>query len=97
MANSMEIPQKTNKQKIELPYDPAFPLLGLYLDKTIIQKYTSTPVFIAALFIIAKTWKQPKCPLTDKWSKKMWSVCVYMYFLWPILYICTHTHLYIYV
>ena len=57
------------KLKLELSY-PAIPLLGIYLDKTIIQKDTCTPVFIAALFSIAKTWKQPKCPLTDKWIKK---------------------------
>ena len=60
------------KLKIELPYDPAILLLGIYLDKTIIQKDTCTPMFIAGLFIIAKTWKQPKCPSTDEWIKKMW-------------------------
>ena len=54
------------KLKIELPYDPAIPLLGIYLDRTIIQKYTCTPMFIAALLTIAKTWKQPKRPLTDE-------------------------------
>ena len=53
------------KLNIELPYDPAIPLLGIYLDKTFIEKDTCTPMFIAALFTIAKTWKQPKCPLTD--------------------------------
>ena len=55
------------KLKIELPYDPAIPLLGIYPDKTIILKDTRTPVFRAALVTIAKTWKQPKCPLTDEW------------------------------
>ena len=60
------------KTKIELPYDPAIPLLGIYPDKTITQKDTCTPMFIAALFTIAKTWKQPKCPSTDEWIKKMW-------------------------
>ena len=59
------------KLKIELPYDPAFPLLGIYPDKTVIQKETSTPMFIVALFTRAKTWKQPKCPSTDEWIK-MW-------------------------
>ena len=54
------------KLKIELPYDPAIPLLGIYPDTTITQKGTCTPMFIAALFTIAKTWKQPKCPLTDE-------------------------------
>ena len=59
------------KLKIGLPYDPAIPLLGIYLDKTITQKDTGTPMFIAALFSIAKIWKQPKCPSTDEWIKKM--------------------------
>ena len=53
------------KLKIELPYDPAIPLLGIYPEKTIIPKDTCTPMFIAALFTIAKTWNQPKCPSTD--------------------------------
>ena len=57
------------KLKIELPYDPAIPLLGIYPDKTLIQKDTCTPMFIAALFTIAKTCKQPKCPSTDEWDK----------------------------
>ena len=61
------------KLKIELPYDPAIPLLGIYLEKTIIQKGTCTPMFIIALFTIARTWKQPKCP-TDEWIKKMWYI-----------------------
>ena len=59
------------KLKIELPYDPAIPLLGIYPEKTIIQKDTCTTVIIAALFTIARTWKQPKCPSTDEWMKKM--------------------------
>ena len=58
------------KLKIELPDDPEIPLLGIYLDKTIIQKVTFTPIFIAALFTIAKTWKQPKFPSTDEWIKR---------------------------
>ena len=52
--------------KIELPYDPAIPLLGIHPEKTLIQKDTFTRMFIAALFTIAKTWKQPKCPLTEQ-------------------------------
>ena len=60
------------KLKIELPYDPAIQLLGIYPDKTIIQKDTCIPTFIA-LFTIAKTWEQPNCILTDEWIKKMWS------------------------
>ena len=54
------------KLKIELPYDPAIPLLGINLEKTIIQKDTCTLVFIAALFTIARTWKQPKRPATEE-------------------------------
>ena len=68
------------KLEIELPYDPAIPLLGIYPDKTIIQKDTCTPMFIAALFTIAKTWKQLKCPLTDEWIKKMWYVYTMEYY-----------------
>ena len=60
------------KLKIELPYDPAIPLLGIYPEKTIIQKESCTTMFIAALFTIARTWKQPKCPSTVEWIKKMW-------------------------
>ena len=60
------------KLKIELPYDPAIPLLGIYPEKTVIQKDTCTPVFTAALFTMARSWKQPECPLTDEWIKKMW-------------------------
>ena len=68
------------KLKIELPYDPAIPLLNIYPDKTIIQKDTCTPMFIAALFTIAKTWKQPKCPSTDEWIKKMWYIYTMEYY-----------------
>ena len=62
------------KLNIELPYDPAIPLLGIHPDRTFIEKGTCTPMFIAALFAIAKTWKQPTCPSTDKWIRKMWYV-----------------------
>ena len=64
----MEVPKKL---KIELPYDSAIPLLGIYPEKTIIQENTCTPMFIAALFTIARTWKQPRCPSTEEWIKKM--------------------------
>ena len=62
------------KVKMELPYDPAIPLLGIYLEKTIIWKDTCTPMFIAALFAIVRTWKEPKCPSTEDWIKKMWYI-----------------------
>ena len=60
------------KLNIELPHDPAIPLLGIYENKTIIQKDTCTSVFTAALLTRAKTQKQPKCPSTEEWIKKMW-------------------------
>ena len=53
------------KLKIKLPYDPAIPLLGIYLEKNMISNDTCTPMFIAALFTTAKTWKQPTCPSTE--------------------------------
>ena len=56
------------------------PLLGIYLEKNIIRKDTCTPMFIAALFTIAKTWKQPKCPLTEEWIKKMWYIYTVEYY-----------------
>ena len=68
------------KLKVELPYEPAIPLLDIYLDRTIIQKDTRAPMFIAALFIIAKMWKQPTCPSTDEWIKKMWYIYTMEYF-----------------
>ena len=68
------------KLKIELPYDPAIPLLGIDPDKTIIQKDPCTPVFIAALFTIAKTWKQHKCTLRDEWIKKIWYIYTTEYY-----------------
>ena len=60
------------KLELELPYDPAIPLLGIHTKETRTERDTRTPVFIAALFIIARTWTQPRCPLTDKWIRKLW-------------------------
>jgi len=60
------------KLHLELPYDPAIPLLDIYLGKTFLEKDTCTHMFIAALFTKAKTWKQSKCPLTDDWIRKIW-------------------------
>ena len=59
---------------IKPPYDPAIPLLGIYPEETKIEKDTCIPLFIAALFTIARTWKQPRCPLTDEWIKKLWYI-----------------------
>ena len=58
-----------------MSFDPAIPLLSIYPDKTMFQKDTCTPRFIASLFTIAKTWKHSKCPWTDEWVKKIW--CIY--------------------
>ena len=68
------------KLKIELPYDPAIPLLGIYPEKNTVRKDTCTPMFTAVLFTIAKTWKQPKRPLTDEWIKKMWYIYTMEYY-----------------
>ena len=62
------------KLKIELPYDPAIPLLDIYPEKTIIQKESCTIMFIAVVFSIDRTWKPPKCLSTDEWIKKMWHI-----------------------
>ena len=59
------------KLGIELPYDPAIPLLGMYPQETVIGKDTCTPVFTAALFTIARTWKQPRCPSAVEWRRKL--------------------------
>ena len=68
------------KLKIVLPYNPAIPLLGTYPEKTIIQKESCTKMFIAALFTTARTWKQPNCPSTDEWIKKMWHIYTMEYY-----------------
>jgi len=68
------------KLNIELPFDPAIPLLGIYPEKTMTYKDTCTPRFIAALFTIAKTWKQPKCPSTEAWIKKKWYIYTMEYY-----------------
>jgi hypothetical protein len=62
------------KLKLDLPYNPEIPLLGIYPKEcdSGYSKGTCTPMFIAVLFKIAKLWKQPRCPTTDKWIKKMW-------------------------
>jgi hypothetical protein len=68
---------------IDLSYDPAIPLLGIYPKdgNTDYSKSTCTPMFIAALFTIAKLWKQPRCPTTDEWIKKMWYLYTMKFYL----------------
>ena len=66
--------------EIELPYDLAIPLLGIHTKETRIERNTCTPVFIAALFTITRTWKQPKCPLADEWIWKLWYISTMEYY-----------------
>ena len=73
IEKSMEV---LRKLKIYWPYDPAIPLLGIYPEKTNSKRYM-TPMFIAALFTIAKAWRQPKCPSTVEWIKKLWHIYIY--------------------
>ena len=68
------------KPEVELPYDPAIPLLGIHTKETRIERDTCTPKFIAALFIIARTWKQPRCPSADKWIRKLWYIYTMEYY-----------------
>ena len=70
------------KLKMDLPFDPAIPLLGIYPEepKTLIWKNIITPMFIAVLFIIAKKWKQPKCPSIDQWIKQLWGIYTMEYY-----------------
>ena len=80
VENNMEIPQKI--KKMDLPFDPVVPLLGIYLKvpKTLIQDNICTPMFIAALFTITKGWKQPKCPTVDEWIEQLWDIDTIEYY-----------------
>ena len=69
------------KIQIKLPYDTAIPLLGIYPEKTKIQKESCTKMSIAALFTVARTQKQPKCPSRNEWIKKMWHIFTMEYYL----------------
>ena len=64
------------KLKIKLPYNPAMALLGIYAKATniVVQGGIWTPMFTAAMSIVAKLWNKPRCPLTDEWIKKTWCV-----------------------
>src|SRR5574341_53984 len=68
------------KLAIKPPYDPAIPLLGIYPEETKVEKDTCIPLFVAALFTIARTWKQPRCPSTDEWIKKLWYINTMEYY-----------------
>ena len=68
------------KLQTELPYDPAIPLLGIHTEETRIERDMCTPVFITALFIIVRTWKQPRCPSADEWIRKLWYIYTMEYY-----------------
>ena len=68
------------KLEIKPPYDPATALLGIDTEETKIEKDTCIPLFTAALFTMARTWKQPRCPSTDEWIKKLWYIYTMEYY-----------------
>ena len=68
------------KLKIELPCDPVIPLLGIHTEEIRTERDTCTPVFITALFTIARTWKQPRCPSADEWIRKLWYIYTMEYY-----------------
>ena len=68
------------KLEIELLYDLGIPLLGIHTEETRIERDTCTPMFIAALFTIARMWKQPRCPSADKWIVKLWCIYTMVYY-----------------
>ena len=68
------------KLEIELPYDPAIPLLGIHTEETRIERVTCTPMIITALFIIVRTWKQPRCSSADEWIRKLWYIYTVEYY-----------------
>ena len=68
------------KLELELPYDPAIPLLGIYTEETRIERDTCTPMFITALLTIFRTWKQPRYPSADKWIRKVWYIYIMEYY-----------------
>ena len=68
------------KLGLKLLYDPTIPILGIYLEKTVIERDTYTPEFIKALITIARTWKQPRSPLTDEWVKRLWYMHTMKYY-----------------
>ena len=72
---------KKKKLGIKLPYDPAIPLLGIYPEEAGVEKDTCIPLFIAALFTTARAWKQPRCPSTDEWVKKLWYIYTMKHYL----------------
>ena len=72
--------ESLKKLEIELPYDPAIPLLGIHTEETRTERDMCTPKFIATLFTIARTWKQPRCPSADEWIRKLWYIYTMEYY-----------------
>ena len=68
------------KLGIKPPYDPAIPLLGIHPEETKSEKDTCVSLFTAALFIRARTWRQPRCPLADEWIRKLWYIYTMEYY-----------------
>ena len=75
MLFKLTVWRSLKKLGIKPPYDLAIPLLGIYPEETKTEKDTCTPMFTAALFTVARTWKQPRCPSTDEWLEQLW--CIY--------------------
>ena len=81
----MGFPRQENWSELPFPspkpsYDSAIPLLGIYTEETEIEKDTCTPMVTAVLFTIARTWKQPRCPLADEWIRKLWYIYTMKYY-----------------
>ena len=79
-AGKSQSTKKFQYQKNTETYDPAIPLLGIHTEETRTERDTCTPMFITALFIIARTWKQPRCPSTDEWIRKLWYIYTVEYY-----------------
>ena len=73
-ATMEDLQRFLKKLGIKIPYDPAIPLLGIHPEETRIERDTCSPKFIVALFTIARTWKQTKCPWADGWIRKLWYI-----------------------
>ena len=81
MENSVKIPLKTGNRIAIQPSNPTRPgVVGINTEETRIERDTCTPMFIAALFTIARTWKQPRCPLAEKWMRKLWYIYAMEYY-----------------
>ena len=80
MQTSTATMENLKKLEIELPYDPAIPLLSIHTKETKIERDTYIPLFIAALFTVARAWKLPRCPSRDEWIKKLWYIYTMEYY-----------------